>query len=208
MVDWWNHWRLTSRYSLEEASYLILDREPFVDLDEAWNGRRRAVEGALDRAIKDRELLGELHFEGGFWVSTLAPHALTEYRAAVDLQGLFLRWEPLLAWLNEKNWKSEFFQSEGTPSAALPEYLDERHPRYSTELALAVKAWLAFSKDDRLLKRGTPKQALIAWLRANAVGPDTSKNALKRIATVANWKPQGGVPATPHQPEARRSRTR
>jgi hypothetical protein len=200
MAEWWIHWRLTPRYSREEASYLILDREPFTDLDEISAGRRRAIEQAINRAIDDKDLPAELHYDRGFSVSSLEPNALIDSEEAFGFRGIYLRRDPLRRWLMSSGWESEFFELTSPSPVSIPDYLDKRHPRYSTELALAVNAWLAL-KDNRLLQGNTPKQALMAWLQKNAGGLDTSKKALDRIATVSNWKPKGGVPPTPHQPQ-------
>lgn len=83
---------------------------------------------------------------------------------------------------------------------AAPSYLDHQNPRYSAKLAAAVKAWEAITDPGNK----TPKQALEAWLRANAaelglLGDDGKpiNAAMIECSTMANWRTKGGPAKTP-----------
>ncbi|GEM_PF-6823390 len=66
---------------------------------------------------------------------------------------------------------------------------------YPDELRAAIEAFEAVHANPAATAKQTPKAALAAWLEQNK--PELSANARERIATVANWQPQGGVPKTP-----------
>jgi hypothetical protein len=66
---------------------------------------------------------------------------------------------------------------------------------YPDELRAAVEAFEAIRHDAAAISKHTPKAALRAWLGKHK--QEIGKNARERIATVANWQPQGGAPKTP-----------
>lgn len=106
----------------------------------------------------------------------------------------------LKEWLISKNCKpSFFFSSEDTSN---PDYLNKDHPRYSEQLAAAVKVWIAF-EDDNLLGAKSPKAAMNDWLTSRyselglAYKGTISKSAIEECAKVANWKDTGGATPTP-----------
>jgi len=79
-----------------------------------------------------------------------------------------------------------------------PSYLNQTHDFYSTELATAVKAWMALFADGSFEPRGkTPRQRIELWLKARRFGLES--NAEQRIASVVNPDPAkvGGTPRTP-----------
>ena len=83
-------------------------------------------------------------------------------------------------------------------STETPSYLNRNHESYSTELAIAVKAWMALFADGSFEPGNkTPKEYIWRWLRAQE--PDLSGNAKERIATLVNPDPAklGGAPTTP-----------
>ncbi len=83
-------------------------------------------------------------------------------------------------------------------SAEVPPYLNANHKSYSTELAIAVKAWMALFADGHS-ERGskTPRQKIERWLRARKF--DLKDNAKERIASLVNpdTAKGGGAPRTP-----------
>ncbi len=82
-------------------------------------------------------------------------------------------------------------------SAEVPPYLNANHKSYSTELAIAVKAWMALFADGSFEPGNrTPRQKIVRWLRASKFGLET--NAEQRIATLVNPDPAkvGGAPRT------------
>ncbi len=83
-------------------------------------------------------------------------------------------------------------------STETPSYLNPNHESYSTELAIAVKAWMALFADGSF-ERGnkTPRQHVERWLKARRFG--LKGNAEQRIASLVNPDPAkvGGAPRTP-----------
>ena len=79
-----------------------------------------------------------------------------------------------------------------------PSYLNPNHESYSTELAIAVKAWMALFADGSF-ERGnkTPRQHVERWLKARRFG--LKGNAEQRIASLVNPDPakKGGALRTP-----------
>ena len=83
-------------------------------------------------------------------------------------------------------------------SAEAPSYLNPNHDFYATELAIAVKAWMALFADGSFEPEGkTPKEHIARWLIAGKF--DLSDNAIERITTLVNPDPakKGGPPRTP-----------
>lgn len=111
-----------------------------------------------------------------------------------------IRVEELKDWLASKNRKPEFFF--GSQASAVPDYLDENHPRFSHQLNAAVKAWEAI-QDEELRKGKSIKAAATGWLENNyrALGlvhkGERNNSAIERIAALINWEPTGGAPKTP-----------
>ena len=85
-------------------------------------------------------------------------------------------------------------------STETPSYLDPNHEFYATELAIAVKAWMALFADGSFEQRNkTPKEHIALWLRARKI--DLSGTAIERITTLANpdSAKKGGPPRTPNK---------
>ncbi len=83
-------------------------------------------------------------------------------------------------------------------SSDTPSYLNRNHDFYSTELATAVKAWMALFADGSFEPGGkTIRQRIELWLTAQRLG--LKENAEQRIASVVNpdTKKGGGSPRTP-----------
>ena len=83
-------------------------------------------------------------------------------------------------------------------SSDTPSYLNRNHDYYSTELATAVKAWMALFADGSFEPGGkTIRQRIELWLTAQRLG--LKENAEQRIASVVNpdTKKGGGSPRTP-----------
>jgi hypothetical protein len=86
----------------------------------------------------------------------------------------------------------------------LAPYLDERNPKYSIELWLAIRCWEALFGENGAYKEGkkTPRNQIEEWLREEIkqrrlnVGnrSQISKEAINRIATLINPSPKGGAP--------------
>jgi len=85
-------------------------------------------------------------------------------------------------------------------SSETPSYLNQNHDFYSTELAIAVRAWMALFADGSFDPRGkTPRQRIELWLRARRL--NLKDNTEQRIATLVNPDPAkgGGAARTPNK---------
>lgn len=111
--------------------------------------------------------------------------------------------ESLLKWLTTKSIKPEFFFPNVTDA---PDFLNTKHPHYSSKLAAAVSAWQAVSSDPTYQNNGkTIKQNLINWLSSHAAefglikdDGEINNNAIEnQVSMVANWDTLGGAPRTP-----------
>lgn len=79
-----------------------------------------------------------------------------------------------------------------------PPYLNPKHDFYSTELDIAVQAWMALFADGSFDPDGkTTRQRIELWLMASRF--DLETNAEQRIASLINPDPskKGGSPRTP-----------
>ena len=82
-------------------------------------------------------------------------------------------------------------------SSETPPYLNPNHDFYSTELARAVKAWMAHFADGSFEPgKRTPRQHIERWLKARK--PRLKNTAEQRIASLVNpdTKKSGGTPPT------------
>ncbi len=85
-------------------------------------------------------------------------------------------------------------------SSESPSYLNRNHDFYSTELATAVRAWMALFADGSFEPGGkTIRQRIELWLKARRFGLED--HAEQRIATLVNPDTEkgGGSPKTPTQ---------
>lgn len=108
----------------------------------------------------------------------------------------------LKEWLDKIGFRPKFFfpEYEDSKPNHAPDYLDPSHPRYAPKLAAAVEAWLAVVD----VRTETPKAALKRWLENNAdrfglldKARGAGKGVIDTVASIANWKPEGGAPRTP-----------
>ena len=85
-------------------------------------------------------------------------------------------------------------------SSETPSYLNPNHESYSTELATAVKAWMALFADGSFEPAGkTARQRIELWLRARK--RRLKDNAEQRIASLVNpdTAKGGGAARTPNK---------
>jgi hypothetical protein len=117
-----------------------------------------------------------------------------------NIWGTIIDVDELKRWLLSRNCKPPFFF--GTGESNKPDYLDNKHPSFSLEIAAAIQAWEAI-QDPELRKGKTVKAAATVWLTTNYRELDLihngkcSSEAIKRIATLVNWQRSGGSPKTP-----------
>jgi hypothetical protein len=120
--------------------------------------------------------------------------------------GDYVVWETLIEvdelkrWLLSRNCKPPFFF--GADASNTPNYLESKHPNFSSEIAAAIKVWEAM-QDSELRKGKTIKAAVKDWLETNyrelglMHNGQRSNSAIERIATLVNWETSGGAPKTP-----------
>ncbi len=85
-------------------------------------------------------------------------------------------------------------------SSETPSYLNQNHDFYSTELATAVRAWMALFADGSFDPGNkTTRQRIELWLRARRL--NLKDNAEQRIASLVNPDPAkgGGAARTPNK---------
>ncbi len=180
-------WRLQDELSISEAAILIV-RDVHQTTDTEYYDALKIVQSALIRAIDRNELE---HRQDNMTVKDANGY---EY---IDKIYQYVKVASLKSWLSSKGFRSSFFFPDATEG---PEYLNPKHPRYSKKLAAAVEVWLNVSEATRT----SPKQALMKWLRENAArfgltdsNGNPSENLIEPVASLVNWKPQGGAPKTP-----------
>lgn len=103
----------------------------------------------------------------------------------------------LKAFLASQGGEASFF-SPVTSTTRVEPWMDPTHTRFSPELAFAVRVWTALSDHEQF--RSSPKADIENWIEENAAGwqgdKPMSTSAKKRIATLVNWKSEGGAPKT------------
>lgn len=193
------YWRLCDQLTLIQAALLMAGYDPS-GLEHSVEGTKyeqqpegyAACRQALIGAIRSQALSGFLHYDED------RDSNGDPYREFNILKS-WVYTEGIADWLYEKGMRSGFFfPRDSSPK----EYLDPQHERYASKLAAAVRAWGAAGSDASL--KGTPKQKVEKWLRLHAseyglTHPNGKPNesAIQAISRIANWKPEGGAPATP-----------
>lgn len=192
-------WRLSDELTVIQAALLICGYDPS-ELQNSieYNVRNNkkypegyvAIKHALSSAAK-----------GGFLQSrdtTVFDHNTGDNY--VDDNLALINVDELKTWLLSKGVRKHFFFFPEEPEG---EFLSKKHPRYSSKLAAAVRAWQAM--DDESLHAKTPKQSVKKWLRLHTteygLSDDDGKpmeSAIEEISKIVNWSPKGGAPSTPN----------
>jgi hypothetical protein len=189
-------WRLCDELTVVQAALLVVGHDPssleicienkiVANQPKGYN----ATKNALLSAVKNKQIDGDLEYEE---YDHNEPY-LSPYTSTVKVESLKL-------WMRSRGFERHFFFF---PEGEVGEFLNENHPRYSSKLAAAIKAWKALD-NEALLKGTTPKKAVQKWLRQNAVEFNLCdgdgkpvESAIEEISKVVNWNPRGGAPATP-----------
>ena len=187
--------RLQKEMLPHEVLEVILEEMEFTD-DYNRDLKRDELDKLLQRAIDTHEI--ECRYSE--YVDVRNDGDVTQIPIVAYISVASLR-----EWLDKIGFMPEFFFPDHKPTNLnhAPEYLDPSHPRYAPKLAAAVEAWLAVVD----VKAETPKAALKRWLENNAErfglldqARGAGKGVIDTVASIANWKPEGGVPKTPGQP--------
>ncbi len=192
------YWKLCEQLNVVQAALLMSGHDPseFEQWVEDWDIKNQPdgyhpCKVALIAAIKCGSLKGNLANE-------IIGDPDGDYGESVNLRSSFVAVQSLTDWLVSKQFRCAFFRPNEEPE---PSYLDSTHIRFAPKLAAAVKAWEA-AGEGRSFK-GRPKQFVEKWLRLHASeycltlkNGKPNESAIKAIARITNWKPEGGAPAT------------
>ena len=216
-MDELDYWRFSDELTSIQAAYLVIGEAP-PDLKDAelkihfrLNPPSKgfyAVRNSIERAVINHDLAANIKY--GYH-----SYQVDNPTKGSDLASLFgdvkyipdwdlttIRIGNLKRWLASKGMDSGFFFPKADNETA--QYMDEAHPHYSRKLAAAIDCWQAVSIDESSRRGVSVKQALLRWLRINAVKyelikPDGALNeqAIGEVAQIANWENKGGAPKTP-----------
>ena len=120
--------------------------------------------------------------------------------ADYDIWDTLIDVDELKRWLLSRNCRPPFFF--GADASNTPDYLDNKHPSFSIEIAAAIRVCEAI-QDPELRKGKTIKTAATEWLLIHyrelglIYNGERSKSAIDRIAILVNWDSSGGAPKTP-----------
>ena len=178
------------------AALLVgIDLQDSTDLDD-WHALLRVAIGRgasrwerdLTRAIKTRTLLATRvavrDLDSGK-PRQIDPRAVT-VADLLEPSACEVSESALLTWCNETG--------APIPPSLVHPYDDDAVEGYPSELRAAIEAFEAVH-GAAIPSNRSPKQRLLAWLAEHK--PNIGPNARERIATVANWQPNGGAPKTP-----------
>lgn len=170
-----NPHRVHDCFSLSDKALLIL-RELKASAVTDWDFGRNAK--FFSERGNWRIPFEELSENGDVPSHTKAPiFALARW---ADSKGIPHHWPR--EWLNEAGEAT----ATNKPAPAIP---------YTEELQAAIDAYEAVRVNPEATQGRTPRKALLSWLEENR--PNLGAKARDRIATMCNWEPQGGAPATP-----------
>jgi hypothetical protein len=202
-LDYW-HW--CEDLSIIEAALLAVGIDPSSDIGsncmnwdlserpKGFEAAKTAIFNAFCRNIIEGVVVPER--DTGINGSSFALSGTVSLHSKVNV-------ESLCKWLANKRIKPEFFFPNTTDAT---DFLDKKHPHYSSKLAAAISAWQAVSNGATYKNNGkTTKQNLINWLTSHAAGFSLIKengeiniNAIEnQVSIVANWDTSGGAPKTP-----------
>lgn len=107
--------------------------------------------------------------------------------------------DDLKKWLQSRGFTDCFFFPKNEGSSG-DDFMDPDHDHFAPELAAAVAAWRALSKEQTL--KIPPKKAVEKWLdehpeawkpKGKRAGKPLSAQAKERISIVVNWRADGGA---------------
>ena len=194
-------WLVPQRLSIKEATLLFLGYDP-----NNTDGDRESADELPNGYVPIRNafvhaLLAPDEIDGRVWLvdhdKSASAQELDEQTVEIDQicdVKSRLSVKSLISWLKRHGYSDYFFVHEQDTSEP---YLDPHHDRYAPKLAAAVAAWKAYG--DAQVRKGTAKQWMKNWLAEHAEqieklaqdGPP-SDDFLDKIASMANWDPNGG----------------
>lgn len=212
------YWNVNERVTVFQAALLALEIDPSNFASHSafkqgeWPTGYGAIKTALIAAITDgrieANIVHETHVRIG--LVTGSPSKV------IDIDRTLVSVKSLRAFFQERHFYSSLFNAM---ESAQPDYLNPKSDCYAPKLAAAVSAWIAVSSASDSRSKGTPKQRLESWLRANAkeynlldANGKVLNDAVGQIAKIANWRHGGGPPkrndGAESQPSSPRARKR
>jgi hypothetical protein len=188
-------WKSCRELTIVQIALILVGVDPAKNevYIKSWNSEKRPQGyDIMLAALKNAVIAGTLP-------AIIKPDSIN--RTLPDCYNTIIRIEDLRQWLIKRDMRSGFFFQNEKP---IEDFLSPEHPYYAPKLAAAYSAWLAVTTTPELLNGKTPKQAIKQWLNEHPskfglmqddVAP--SDNVIEEICKIVNWKPKGGVAATP-----------
>lgn len=206
------YWSKASYWSPDEAAALLLGRDPKVINGDALGGDNSSlsitIALAIDymnlrdlvlRAIEMKEI-GVRNSPAAFleWAEDRRIDIPEALRQEVSIRkNSFITKEAKTErenFLKIKNEEIAILQKRIEElEASVWQGFDEKQSTYSKELAIAVKAHDAVSKNWK--EGSSVKQQIWVWVEGNY--PELLKEEKRRISMICNWQKEGGAPVTP-----------
>jgi hypothetical protein len=187
----WNDWQHIKSVTYGVAACLLSDVHP---LDYDGKGypelptRTKSKGNLIKVAILTREL------------STISTYVIRDGVATpVTDSKLLPKEEPAYETTVSVSELAEWCDAKGIPhpwgSSESDNSWESAVSRFPEELRAAIEAFNAVRTDPAVAAGRSAKAMLLEWLKQHKA--NLSNGARERIATVANWNPQGGAPKTP-----------
>jgi len=198
-------WRWCDELTIMQAALLANGIDPGIEgcHVEGWDidkrpGGYEAAKHAITRALKSGKVNGEVvpEMDSDFNGNEFAK------AGTVDVQKSIIDVESLKTWLEVERGVRPAFFFPAVESKTIPDYMNQKHSRYSAKLASAVRVWQAM-EDENLLRAKSTIDAMSDWLetRYQELGlvwnGNINKTAIAECAKIANWKTEGGATKTP-----------
>ncbi|MDI4654931.1 hypothetical protein [Xanthobacter autotrophicus] len=189
-------WRLVKQFTVYQAALLSHGYDPALLHGTAFGRWPLAIQRitlpvihALQHAVIDNEipLMREVYHNSSF-------------NNDIDFDESLIHSKHIIHWYAAAGNFDQFFRIKPVPAC---DFDDRRGPFYAPKLAAANAAWRAVTADPKRLRGKSVKQALQEWLEEHAAEygllhkGKPNATGIEDIAKVANWRPNGGAPATP-----------
>lgn len=193
--SYWDEWKYVEYLTLDQAAVMLSGIDPELANDTSTLSAKKPMLEAVRQSV----IIGRLKpFRLYEWTKNgydrwLVPVEEISSDTEIAEESTVLVAD-LAAWADSKgiphHWprvqSDEADSATSTSKLAIP---------YTEELQAAIDAYEAVRGNPEATQGRTPRKALLSWLEENR--PNLGDNAHERIATMCNWKPQGGAPATP-----------
>lgn len=203
------HWGSMPYWTLDECVALLLKQDPiYVNWDIAKDYQEWPYTTHLSVNYAKLRILILRAYENQEITDPIAPTIFLPWAESRDLEippelkeqvkiiarNQFLLDEETQAILKKKDDEIAVLRKQIANLKSLVwDGFDENQSTYSKELAIAVKAHSAISKEWK--KGSSIKQQITQWLETHY--PKLMNEEKERIAKICNWQKSGGAPSTP-----------